>query len=127
MFVSLASTGGLGIGSFGASSVHATGIVYDLETIQDFLGPYVTIRAGAAVGEKSIGRDVAPKFVWRHAPVRRGLTLRQPARVLAAQQARLQEPCGIECALTTAAARAGRCARSHRRHASCKRSPDQVC
>ena len=56
MFVSLASTGGLGIGGFGASSVHATGIVCDLETIQDFLGPYVMIRAGAAVGEKSIGR-----------------------------------------------------------------------
>ena len=48
--------GGLGVGGFGASSVHATGIVYDLKSIQDFPGPYVTIRAGAAVGRRSIGR-----------------------------------------------------------------------
>ena len=48
--------GGLGVGGFGASSVHATGIVYDLKSVRDFPGPYVTIRAGAAVGGKSIGR-----------------------------------------------------------------------
>lgn len=48
--------GGLGVGGFGASSVKATGIVYDLHSIADFPGPYAAIRAGGAVGEKSIGR-----------------------------------------------------------------------
>jgi hypothetical protein len=48
--------GGLGVGGFGASELQATGIVYDLHSLDDFAGPYVNIRAGAAVGEKSVGR-----------------------------------------------------------------------
>jgi hypothetical protein len=48
--------GGLGVGGFGASSLKATGIVYDLNSVTDFAGPYAAIRAGGAVGEKSIGR-----------------------------------------------------------------------
>jgi hypothetical protein len=48
--------GGLGVGGFGASVLRATGIVYDLHSVADFPGPYLTIRAGAAVGERSIGR-----------------------------------------------------------------------
>jgi hypothetical protein len=48
--------GGLGVGGFGASSLKATGIFYDLHSVADFPGPYVALRAGAAVGEKSVGR-----------------------------------------------------------------------
>jgi hypothetical protein len=48
--------GGLGVGGFGASELQATGVVYDLHSVDDFAGPYVNVRAGAAVGDKSIGR-----------------------------------------------------------------------
>jgi hypothetical protein len=64
--------GGLGVGGFGASRLRATGIVYDLHSVADFPGGYLTIRAGAAVGERSIGR------MWlRNA---RGVTLKLNAK-----------------------------------------------
>ncbi|SDR53089.1 hypothetical protein SAMN05519103_04649 [Rhizobiales bacterium GAS113] len=63
---------GLGVGGIGASSVQAMGIVYDLHSIADFPGPYVVIRAGAAIGEKSIGR------MWLRNP--HGVTLKLNAK-----------------------------------------------
>jgi hypothetical protein len=64
--------GGLGVGGFGASALQATGLVYDLHSLDDFAGPYVNIRAGAAVGEKSVGR------MWLHNP--HGVTLKLDAK-----------------------------------------------
>jgi hypothetical protein len=64
--------GGLGVGGFGASHVQATGIVYDLKSVRDFPGPYVTIRAGAALGKRSIGR------MWLRNP--HGVTLKLDAK-----------------------------------------------
>lgn len=49
------SVGGLGVGGFGASSIEATGKVYNLEKVEDFVGAYGQARAGAVIGTDSIG------------------------------------------------------------------------
>ncbi|SDR63827.1 hypothetical protein SAMN05519103_09080 [Rhizobiales bacterium GAS113] len=64
--------GGLGVGGIGASSVQATGIVYDLHSVRDFPGPYATIRAGAALGKRSVGG------MWLRNP--HGVTLKLNAK-----------------------------------------------
>lgn len=46
---------GLGIGGFGISSFEATGTVYDLTRIEDFVGTYANIRSGITVGDQSMG------------------------------------------------------------------------
>ena len=47
--------GGLGVGGIGASSIEATGEVYDLKDVADFAGAYGQVRSGAVVGDASIG------------------------------------------------------------------------
>ena len=49
------SIGGLGVGGFGASTIKATGVVYNLKRLSDFDGAYGQARAGIAVGELSKG------------------------------------------------------------------------
>lgn len=49
------TVGGLGIGGIGASSIEATGIVYNLEKLEDFPGAYGQARAGYAAGDVSSG------------------------------------------------------------------------
>ncbi len=44
------SIGGLGIGGFGASSIHAYGEVYNLKSVADFAGAYGQARTGIAAG-----------------------------------------------------------------------------
>ena len=48
--------GGLGVGGIGASSIKATGKVYDLNDVADFAGAYGQARAGAVVGDTSTGQ-----------------------------------------------------------------------
>ena len=43
--------GGLGVGGIGASSIEATGEVYDLNDVADFAGAYGQARSGAVVGD----------------------------------------------------------------------------
>ncbi|GAB0115967.1 hypothetical protein [Acidisoma sp. 7E03] len=47
--------GGLGVGGIGASTIDATGEVYNLKSVKDFAGPYVQGRMGYAFGTKSHG------------------------------------------------------------------------
>ncbi len=47
--------GGLGAGGIGVSSIKATGHVFNLKNLADFSGTYGEARAGAVVGDKSIG------------------------------------------------------------------------
>lgn len=47
--------GGLGIGGIGASSIEATGTVYDLKRLEDFAGAYGQARAGFVAGDVSSG------------------------------------------------------------------------
>lgn len=47
--------GGLGVGGLGASSLEATGKVYNLERVEDFIGTYGQARVGAVVGDQSTG------------------------------------------------------------------------
>jgi hypothetical protein len=49
------TVGGLGFGGIGISRMTATGIVYNLENIDDFAGAYVQGRYGLAVGKASTG------------------------------------------------------------------------
>lgn len=46
---------GLGAGGFGASSIEATGTVYNLTNLSDFEGLYGQARAGLAIIDKSVG------------------------------------------------------------------------
>jgi hypothetical protein len=64
--------GGLGVGGFGASALQATGYVYDLHSLDDFPGPYVNIRAGVAIGRRSLGG------MWLRNP--HGVTLKLNAK-----------------------------------------------
>lgn len=47
--------GGLGVGGIGASSIKATGKVYDLNDVADFAGAYGQARTGAVVGDMGTG------------------------------------------------------------------------
>jgi hypothetical protein len=47
--------GGLGVGGIGASTIDATGDVYNLKSMKDFPGSYVQGRMGYAFGTKSHG------------------------------------------------------------------------
>jgi hypothetical protein len=48
--------GGLGIGGIGASSIEATGTVYNLENLSDFEGMYGQARTGIVFIDKSTGK-----------------------------------------------------------------------
>jgi hypothetical protein len=48
--------GGLGIGAIGASAVQATGTVHNMTSVAQFPGAYAAFRAGAVIGNRSIGR-----------------------------------------------------------------------
>lgn len=47
--------GGLGVGGIGASTIDATGEVYNLHSVNDFPGSYVQGRVGFAFGQASHG------------------------------------------------------------------------
>ncbi len=47
---------GLGIGGIGASRLLASGPVYGLKRVDDFVGPYVQLREGWAIGDEGRGR-----------------------------------------------------------------------
>lgn len=47
--------GGLGVGGIGASSIQATGIIYNLDRLEDFPGAYGQARMGYAAGNLSSG------------------------------------------------------------------------
>jgi len=49
------AVGGLGVGGIGASSIEATGQVYNLANISQFPGTYGQVRYGGAVGGASTG------------------------------------------------------------------------
>lgn len=51
----LFTIGGLGVGGFGISEINATGVVYNLNSLNDFAGAYGQARAGAVLGKKSVG------------------------------------------------------------------------
>jgi hypothetical protein len=50
------SIGGMGIGEVGASSLTASGTVCNLKGPRYFAGKYISVRTGAVVGNKSLGR-----------------------------------------------------------------------
>jgi hypothetical protein len=50
------SIGGMGLGGLGASSLTASGTVYNLTNIRFFPGKYFALRTGAVVGHRSLGR-----------------------------------------------------------------------
>ena len=52
---------GLGIGGMGISTSEATGVVYNLKTIDDFTGSYTSARSGVTIGDKEILKD---KMLW---------------------------------------------------------------
>ncbi|HKY95650.1 MAG TPA: hypothetical protein VJL84_10105, partial [Kiloniellales bacterium] len=70
--------GGLGVGGIGASSIEATGVVYNLHKLEDFPGAYGQARAGYAAGTLSSG-DLwlqNPKGVYMYLKAKRtGLAL----------------------------------------------------
>jgi len=47
---------GLGVGGIGASRLLARGPVYGLKRVDDFVGPYVQLREGWAIGDTGRGR-----------------------------------------------------------------------
>jgi hypothetical protein len=47
--------GGVGYGGIGASRLEAEGEVYGLTRVEDFEGPYVQARYGAAAGSENVG------------------------------------------------------------------------
>ena len=72
------TVGGLGIGGIGASRLRATGTVYGLRDVNDFVGAYVQLREGWAIGDKGRGRlwlRNAKGVTLRLATQRRGLQL----------------------------------------------------
>lgn len=49
------TVGGLGVGGFGASSIHARGTIYNLKRLEDFVGAYGQARTGIAAGDQGGG------------------------------------------------------------------------
>jgi hypothetical protein len=52
---------GLGIGGVGISTSEATGVVYNMKTLDDFTGSYTSARSGVTIGDKEIIKD---KMLW---------------------------------------------------------------
>jgi len=69
---------GLGVGGIGASTLRATGTVYGLRNVNDFVGAYVQLREGWALGDAGRGRlwlRNTKGVTLRLATQRRGLQL----------------------------------------------------
>ncbi|HEV2555095.1 MAG TPA: hypothetical protein VGV17_15175 [Bosea sp. (in: a-proteobacteria)] len=69
---------GLGVGGIGASTLRATGTVYGLRNVGDFVGAYVQLREGWAIGDEGRGRlwlRNAKGVTLRLTTQRRGLQL----------------------------------------------------
>ena len=49
---------GLGAGGVGASKTVASGTVYNMKKLDDFVGTYVNARSGIAVGDKSKSKSI---------------------------------------------------------------------
>jgi hypothetical protein len=60
--------GGLGIGGIGASTINASGEVYQLNNLSDFPGAYRQVRYGAVAG--TVQRDMAEQPRRGHHPSR---------------------------------------------------------
>jgi len=72
------TVGGLGIGGIGASRLRATGTVYGLRDVNDFVGAYAQLREGWAIGDQGRGRlwlRNTKGVTLRLATQRRGLQL----------------------------------------------------
>jgi hypothetical protein len=52
---------GLGIGGLGISSSEATGIVYNMKTMDDFVGSYTSARSGVTLGDDELLKD---RMLW---------------------------------------------------------------
>ncbi len=52
---------GLGLGGIGLSTSKATGIVYNMKTMDDFLGSYTSARSGITLGDDEFIKD---KMIW---------------------------------------------------------------
>jgi hypothetical protein len=52
---------GLGIGGVGISASEATGVVYNMKSMDDFTGSYTSARSGVTVGDAEILKD---KMFW---------------------------------------------------------------
>ena len=52
---------GLGIGGVGFSTSEATGIVYDMKSMDDFVGSYTSARSGITVGDDEFIKD---RMIW---------------------------------------------------------------
>jgi len=52
---------GLGFGGIGISTSTATGVVYNMKSMDDFLGSYVSARSGITVGDDEFIKD---KMMW---------------------------------------------------------------
>ena len=48
---------GLGIGGFGVSTSTATGVIYNMETWEDFTGAYSSGRSGVTLGDSEVLKD----------------------------------------------------------------------
>ena len=48
---------GLGIGGFGVSTSTATGVIYNMETWEDFTGAYSSGRSGVTLGDSEVIKD----------------------------------------------------------------------
>lgn len=52
---------GLGIGGVGVSTSSATGVVYNMESWEDFTGPYTSGRSGVTLGDNEVLKD---RMLW---------------------------------------------------------------
>ena len=48
---------GLGIGGMGISTSEATGVVYNMKSMDDFIGGYASARSGVTLGEDELLKD----------------------------------------------------------------------
>ena len=55
------SLSGLGVGGFGVSTSEATGTVYNMKKVDDFIGTFLNLRSGVTVGEDEVVKD---KVLW---------------------------------------------------------------
>jgi len=52
---------GLGIGGVGVSTSSATGVVYNMNSLEDFVGSYTSARSGVTLGSDEILKD---RMLW---------------------------------------------------------------
>jgi len=52
---------GLGIGGIGVSTSKATGVVYNMKSMDDFIGSYTSARTGATLGDNEFLKD---RMLW---------------------------------------------------------------